>query len=710
MTDITLERIYYQLAMGNVGMALAETDTYLSAWPNPQSREKLEELKAEYKLMESYWLQGMKDPQRDEQYQRLLQRVYVLCANIAIHRHMTSSSYLQQLYKQVRQSGRNWSLDNIRHELEGFVTDVAMLQLEPEDVRTEKSKEIYKQHQQQMNDLFNYIVTSRVWTAGVGQGMEEILLSPTVDTIDQQLLVSAVTLSLMNCFEIVKFRLLVNVYQQSHDEEVRQRALVGWVLSLDDDSLKIYPEQFQLIADLLQSKKACRELTELQMQLVYAQNAEKDTTTIREEIMPDLMKNNQFRMTPNGLEEVEDNELEDVLHPDAAEERMEKLEASFQRMMNMEKQGADIYFGGFSQMKRFPFFYDMSNWLVPFYLQHPDIAQFMQKLGDNRFALQLVERGPFCNSDKYSLIMTVQNALDMMPPSMRAIIDRGETRFDAVSEDELHDPAYVRRIYLMDLYRFFKLFPNRSVLFNPFDTAKSELGRCMFFTSRLMTNTPLEEHKREVVAMLLKQKYRKTTENLLQTFPPQMQDVQYYLWAGNYREALKLDSDNEQALKGVARQAYDSGRFDDAYNAYEHLLLLHPEKKGYMLNKAICQVEMKEYEEALQLLYQLNYEQPENERVSRVLGWTLLCDGKLEQATKVYDELNNQGKLSGEDYQNRGYCLWFVGRIGEAVDSFRQYQKVPGYMPDMLLRDHALVEKYGLSDIDIRMMESLVAA
>ena len=63
--------------------------------------------------------------------------------------------------------------------------------------------------------------------------------------------------------------------------------------------------------------------------------------------------------------------MEDILHPGASEERMEKLEATYRRMMDMQKQGADIYFGGFSQMKRFPFFYDISNWLVPFYIQHP---------------------------------------------------------------------------------------------------------------------------------------------------------------------------------------------------------------------------------------------------------------------------------------------------------------------------------------------------
>ncbi len=188
-TDKSLERIFNQLIAGNVGLAIAETETYLAAWPNPQTQQKL--------------------------YQRLLQRLYVLAANISIYKHMNGSSYLQTLYKGVRQEGKRWSIATIKGEMENFVSEVAMLSLEPENKRKEKSKEIYKQHQQEMNALFNYVLTTHMWTENVGEGMQEMLLSPTIDSNDQQLLVSAITLSLMNRFDIVKFRTLTNVYAQA---------------------------------------------------------------------------------------------------------------------------------------------------------------------------------------------------------------------------------------------------------------------------------------------------------------------------------------------------------------------------------------------------------------------------------------------------------------------------------------------------------------
>ena len=63
--DTSLERIYIQLKDGNVGLAIMELDTYLMAWPNQQSREKLETLKSQYDLMADYWMQGAVDPDRE---------------------------------------------------------------------------------------------------------------------------------------------------------------------------------------------------------------------------------------------------------------------------------------------------------------------------------------------------------------------------------------------------------------------------------------------------------------------------------------------------------------------------------------------------------------------------------------------------------------------------------------------------------------------
>ena len=700
--DHSLEPVFNRLCEGNCGLAIAELEVYLSAWPDAQSVERLHRLKEEYNLMLDYWRKGMDDPQRQNQYQRLLQQVYLIFANLATHRRIQASSFLTSVYQSARQQQRDWSLSAIRHEMENFVTDVAMLEFEAENKREEKRKAIYKAHHQQMNALFNYIVVSHMWTEGVGREFTELLLSPTVDNIDQQLIVSAIMLSLMNQFDMVKFRLLTDVYRQSLDEHVRQRALVGWVFSIDEVLHSVYPEQRAIIDELLTSEAVCKELTELQMQLLLTLNAEKDNDIIRREIMPDLMKNDAFQITRNGIEEVAEDPLEDVLHPDASERRMEQLESTMQRMIDMQKQGADVYFGGFSQMKRYPFFYDMSNWLVPFYIHHPDISQFVERLEFQRFVMSIVDRGPFCNSDKYSFVIASMEVLGRLPASVREMLKHNEASLGELEISENQTAPYLRRIYLMDLYRFFRLFPNRSALNNPFEDSTKGYFTLNFFGSLLFFRSPLDRRKHSVVRMMKKYHFDEMAQGLLSKIPQEYTDAQCLMWLDCWDEAVEMEPTNEYALSGAARYAFKLHQYEKANDYYDRLLLLCPGKKNYMLNKAICLVQLEDYEEALKLLYQLDYEYADDVNVQRVLAWTLTCDNRLEQAEKIYEQLMKGEKVIAEDHLNYGYCLWLLGRIDDAAAHFRE-SNIPSKFPDTVW-----LSKRGIDVLQIRMMTALV--
>ena len=255
-----------------------------------------------------------------------------------------------------------------------------------------------------MNQLFEYVMTSRQWSDGVGQQFAEMMVSPTIDSNDQQLILAAVMLSLTNQFDMAKFRMLIQVYQQSQDEAVKQRALVGWVLATVNAYKNVYPEQRELIEQLTASEEVCQELTELQIQFIYCLDEQNASNTFNKEIMPDLM-NNSFKMTPKGIEEIEEDRVEEVLHPEVSEERMERMEASIRRMMDMEKEGADIFFRSFAQIKRYPFFYDVSNWLVPFFMNHPDIARYVDNEHTRSMLKKVLISKTFCNSDKYSFVI-----------------------------------------------------------------------------------------------------------------------------------------------------------------------------------------------------------------------------------------------------------------------------------------------------------------
>ena len=192
---------------------------------------------------------------------------------------------------------------------------------------------------------------------------------------------------------------------------------------------------------------------------------------------------------------------------------------------------------------------------------------------------------------------------------------------------------------------------------------------------------------------------------MLETFPEAMHDVQYYLWKEDYIKVLELEPDNERALVEFARIAFRNAHYEFAQKQYERLLLLHPHKTSYMLNRAVCLTRMEEYEEALHLLYELNYKQPENVSVNRVLAWTQVCTDKLEQAVSLYRQLTAMEQATAEDYLNQGYCLWFQGRRAEAVVSFRKSMELSNTnSDDFWLAERQLLQQKGISDTDIKLM------
>ncbi len=707
--DNPIEPIKKALTKGNCGDAIYEMNTYLTAWPEAHTQEKLDTLRNDYERMADYWLNGGSDPERQSMYQSILQRVYVLYANVRHYHRMQASPYMNSLYNRVRQARKDWSLTTLRQEMEGFVSDVAMLELEAEQVRQRKSQELYHNHQQFMNQLFEYVVTSRQWTESVGKQFTEILLSPTIDSMDQQMLVSAITLSLLEQFDMAKFRILTTVYRRSEDDAVKERALVGWTLSLDTDMDAVYGEQREIVARLVQQEEVCKELSELQTQLLFCLNVDKDSDTMRQDIMPELLKESQIRFGRMGIVEKEEDPLEDILDPGASERRTEKLESTFQRMMDMQKEGSDIYFGGFSHMKNYPFFYDISNWFVPFYQEHPDLQQYFPKedgkMQDGLSILKkLMEAHMFCDSDRYSFAISFQQLMKQMPKDMLQIIKDKEY---AIGQDGPYhteaDSSYVRRSYLMDLTRFYRLYSHRSDLTNPFDV---ENHHCELFCSPLFENTELDKHKTTMAKIMRKHHFQEMSEDVLRTVPEELHDITFHLLCGNYEDVLDIDPDNEQALAGAARNDYNIGLVDSALEYYEHLLECYPEKKRYMLNKAICLLDMKKYSDAERLLFELIYDQPDNINILRVLAWTLTNDEKPEQARKYYKHMMTMEHVTPEDHRNYGFCLWLLGQLKEALEQFRQSN--PDNRGNYFPQENEWLRERNIGETEIKMMETLL--
>ena len=690
--------------------------------PSLMGHSEFDAIKTDYQLMVDYMGRGFSDSHRESLYNTLLQRLYRVAADLEISWRCKNVSAYVNSFRVI--DHLNTSHDFVRTVLESFVSDIAMLSLQPEEMREQKSTELYDRHQSFINRLFSALWTSCQWTDDDSKFYTELLLSPTVVSTDQQVIVSAISLGAMNQFDINKFKTLVNVYQKATDEHVRQRALVGWVLAVFE-GMDIFPEQDAMIRELCENPAITRELLTLQIQFFYSKDAEKDNDKIQRDIMPDIMRNSNLTIGRLGIMEKEEDAIESILHQDADEKRMEQLEEKVRKMMDMQKQGSDIYFGGFSQMKRFPFFNDMVNWFTPFYLNHPALRPVISKLGDTKFLNTLMERSNFCESDRYSFAFALEQIINQLPADIKDAIGSDAMLGPLAESDDTEDAISIRRTYLQDLYRFFRLYHTANDFINPFeDNGRGDfVADTFFFTYKSFMGTGLDDVKLRLASHLYKHQQMTELAELLTTF--QSADPRYAILMGYtninmgkaefayqfFDYALKTEPDNQWALKGKARAALDAEDYKTAEEVYTELLKLEPGHKNYTMNRCVALLKLGRTSEVREELFRLDYQYPEDMNVKRVLAWAMLSDNSLDKASQLYDTLL-ASTPAHEDYLNAGYCQWAMGNVQRTVELFREWIVKSGKSTEQLLEefrsDADTLEMYGISETDCFLMLSLV--
>lgn len=690
--------------------------------PTLIGHSELEAVKNDYQLMVDYMERGFTDDKRAFLYLSLLQRLYRVAADLEISWRCKNVIVYVDAFR--ISDHLNTSHDFIRSVLESFVSDVAMLSLLPEAERTEKAKDLYDRHQVFINRLFNTLWTSCQWSDDDCAFYTGLMLSPMVDVVDQQLLVSAVTLGAMNQFDINKFKALTTVYQQSTDERVRQRALVGWVLSVFE-GMDIFPEQDEIIRKLCENKDTIRELYTLQIQFFYSQDTEKDNEKLQRDIMPYLVDGSNITIGRLGIVEKEEDSLENILNQDAEDKRMEQMEEKVRKMMEMQKQGSDIYFGGFRQMKRFPFFNDLANWFTPFYIDHPALRTTIERIGQPNILETITNQGNFCESDKYSLAFAMESIINQIPGNIKEMMGSEGAFAPMGTTLDKSNPTYICRAYIQDLYRFFRLYRSSNELINPFiDNHKSSfVADTFFFVYKSFIGTGLDEYKMRLALYLYKHKNMDKLVELMSTF--HVEDTNYNILMGYinlyfgkpdvayqiFNMVLQEDTENQWALKGMARAAMDCEDYDTAEHTYSQLLRLEPDNINYAVKRCVTLLKTERYAEAREGLFRLDYQYPDNMNVKRVFAWTMLLDKSLDKASQLYDRILSDAPMA-EDYLNSGYCWWAKGNIGQAKNSFQAWITMTKGNKDRLLEeirnDQKVLDLYGITEIDCLLMVNLI--
>ena len=658
---------------------------------------KLQQLEAEVELSCRWWKENQPCPPADDMLDSyFLPKLRKIWDDYFLLDMMSANNnYLLSLRNKVRASGRDWSWGEIRKRLESFVSNIALLQLQNDNEAAQQRLEvIYEEQKKYRQQMFLYVLTELRFSGGDIQELEDLLLTPTVDNIDQRMIISALTINGLMVFDPLKLRLLVNVYTKSEDIPVKQYALVGWALTLPRYPYSCDSQTTQIVRDLVDNDATVREeLAQLQIQLAYCQSADRDSRNFQETIMPDIMKASNMRFTDKGLEMQEDDPMDDILGRSTTEKKMEEVESRMRSYMDKRSQGMDLFFQGFKHMKRYPFFSDISNWLVPFYYEHPDIAPALHQMGGNGI-LHLMLDAPMCDNDKYSFVFAFLSIMNKVPKDIIEQMQQTAPPENAY-RDWMSDPAILRRNYLQSLYRFFQLFPYSESFVSPFcDTEEVEMPYLDPPSWLIVANKTLMETRFDNnIIDLLKYFLRKKDFGAVQFILDEYNDcddsfdlcyVRTLFYADSLPEyedeflhnieyCLKVKPDSVLLRKLYAKWLYSSEKFQEAKTLFGQLMEEKDGNRNYMFSYALCCHKLGDYDEAKKVLFRLAYEHPDDREVGILLASTLFLDGKTEDAFKRVDKMSADDldeKVKKELTVVRSLSLLALNRREEAAKCY----------------------------------------
>ena len=653
---------------GRINDAIAQLKEWAMKYPGEGFSDRLEAVATDFRYMSDFMLQGMKDEHRGELFAAMQQKLRDIDYDLEVRRTI-------------------WERPEVATYKKIFThpdCSAEMLQ----DILLDKTDA--KEHFIRLTNTFMVLYASLHWKDSEATEWATFLCNDNVSPIDAATLVSAITLNVIEHYQRnqnenqkfsifnvqssmskdPKVRCLKDVYKNSTSELVRQRALVGLVMIGEEPSIETH------------------------IQMVACANADKDSNEIRQNIMPNLIKNQPLKMV-NGQWKIDD---EDDLNkgeydPDAdkrEEESIEAMEESVKQMLKMKKKGSDIFFEGFSQMKRFPFFNKMVNWFIPYYPEHPDIETTMKNIGNSSFVDVVMKRGPFCESDKYSFIIAISSVLQQLPENVRKMMESGDMGPIGMrgKDADLNDPAFIRLQYLQDLYRFMRLNNIGKMMYNPFNNLDKIL-------ERFIRNATQQEN---TLRINTEHNNKENTEyTTLYTYYAnwKLKEREYNTALKYYIICLKQRPQSPSIMRGLARAYYCVGDYEKSASYFDALITINPENLNNRLNYAKAMAKAGKAEEVLNALYKLEYENPENEVIQDTLGWALLYAGKAAEAEQYC-----------HDVIAHAYALIINNKAKDAIELLKGY--TAEQVEENMKADAQLLHQYGIGEAEKAIILSAI--
>lgn len=642
----------------------------------------------------------------------------------------------QGIFKDLKKQGEAIDIKEVKPTLEKFVSREAMLFLNHDLSKEEQdqaSARLYQEWEEYREKIFDRFVSSGYWNNEERAVVKDTILSPTVDSLTSQLLVSAITLSAATVFDMGKFTLLYDIYRLADDDEVKVRALLGWLLvSTNCGSYEQQPDfrsfAEQLTEDCKNDPDLLAEIIKAQKMLAVTVFSEQKSIDYTNDIMAslskrflddlrdkvaDLLEADEDMRNIFGIEDDEETSEESPIRSDDTntdEDRIPNLDADIESPLSMDEmmdKGIDILLPQFKMLRdQTEFFTHLYNWFMPFYLKNPHITEALGFVDEKRkFCKAFCSTARSCPADAYSLANLIVSHSNEIPENIVDCYDDPEDEEDGsesadeeeivkefFNEPEEHRAKRIRINYIRNLMRFSKFYTAKDEIFNIFDELDDDKPAYAVLAGPLFQDEFFDKYRMAIARFSFRREFPDLVEVMLEGVPCDTLEMHFMkgwvcmqrgdnhslrMAVDYFKKMLKIKPDMKQVYLQLGTCYRNLIQVDEYLENFDKLMefkdsFSEEELFELKLDKLKFIVMNNRFEEAMPLAYELDYTHPENQMAGALLTQLLIKIG---------------GEHTEENFQKAHQRLdEYFAEVNELFGSFEKMKKAGKDTKNMMMQ------------------------
>lgn len=642
----------------------------------------------------------------------------------------------QGIFKDLKKQGEAIDIKEVKPTLEKFVSREAMLFLNHDLSKEEQdqaSARLYQEWEEYREKIFDRFVSSGYWNNEERAVVKDTILSPTVDSLTSQLLVSAITLSAATVFDMGKFTLLYDIYRLADDDEVKVRALLGWLLvSTNCGSYEQQPDfrsfAEQLTEDCKNDPDLLAEIIKAQKMLAVTVFSEQKSIDYTNDIMAslskrflddlrdkvaDLLEADEDMRNIFGIEDDEETSEESPIRSDDTntdEDRIPNLDADIESPLSMDEmmdKGIDILLPQFKMLRdQTEFFTHLYNWFMPFYLKNPHITDALGFVDEKRkFCKAFCSTARSCPADAYSLANLIVSHSNEIPENIVDCYDDPEDEEDGsesadeeeivkefFNEPEEHRAKRIRINYIRNLMRFSKFYTAKDEIFNIFDELDDDKPAYAVLAGPLFQDEFFDKYRMAIARYSFRREFPDLVEVMLEGVPCDTLEMHFMkgwvcmqkgdnhslrMAVDHFKKMLKIKPDMKQVYLQLGTCYRNLIQVDEYLENFDKLMefkdsFSEEELFELKLDKLKFIVMNNRFEEAMPLAYELDYTHPENQMAGALLTQLLIKIG---------------GEHAEENFQKAHQRLdEYFAEVNELFGSFEKMKKAGKDTKNMMIQ------------------------